>query len=898
MRVRFDWSAWLSLAPALCLALLVQACPAWAQASDNKNITIAVLPFEVNAEPSLSRLNQDLPKMVAEQLRQAGFTVVEESALKRHIADRGVKFLDLKTARELAVLTKANYAIYGSFSQAGESISLDARLVEAFGQEPARPLFVSKKGLTNVTQAVGELSMRVRSELAKASNIADIKVRGLAYLDDDVVLMRLGVQKGDPYDPTKINEELKRVFDLGYFDDVKVSVEDGGGGKVLIFDVKEKPRIQAIGVLGNSAIDEDDIIEAMATKAGSVLNLKVLSEDLQKIRELYRGKGYYLAQVDYQLEQTGNAQARLNIEVKEAKKLYVSKITVEGATTFSESELKDQMALHERGFISWLTGSGVLKEELLDRDAAVIEDYYANHGFMDAKVSPAKVDYTEEGIVVTYTVEEGARYKVGAITFEGDMLAPEAELEHIVKLDDMAKNGDWFSREVLREDAKRLTNFYNNFGYAFAETDVKFMKTEDKSAINVNFSMLKNQKVTLRRVIIEGNDKTRDNVVRREIMLADGDEFHGGKLQASKENLKRLDLFESYDIETVPTEDPKELDLKVRVKEKSTGTLAGGVGYGSFGGAFVSAKITEKNLFGSGYFLGFSGSFSGKATRFDATFTNPRVWDSQLLFSVNAYYNDQEYTDFDKESVGAVMKFAHPIGYHTVMNVSYGLEQYEIDGVSWWSSSDLQKEVGTHWASVVTLGAVRNTTNREQNPSEGSKASITLSLGGGPLGGDDDFVKAVADYHLFYTMPWGKEHIFHFHTQAGIITPLEDDVPVFERFYLGGMNSLRGYEELQVSPREGIYRDVVGGDKMAFANFEYLFPLYQEFGLQGVTFFDIGDSWGNGDSVDLSLKKSVGAGLRWFSPFGPLRVEYGYALDTIPEQGDKYRVEFSMGQNF
>ncbi|MCA1987322.1 MAG: outer membrane protein assembly factor BamA, partial [Desulfovibrio sp.] len=273
MRVRFDWFAWRALAPALCFACTLLACPAWAQPSDNKDITIAVLPFEVNAEPSLSHLHQALPQMVAEQLRQAGFTVVEESALKRQIANRNVQFLDLKTARELAVLTKANYAIYGSFSQAGESLSLDVRLVEAFGQEPARPLFVSKKGLSNVPIAVGELAMRVRSELAKASAIADIQIRGLAYLDDDVVLMRLGVQKGDPYDPSKLNEELKRVFDLGYFDDVKVSVEQTGGGTVLIFDVKEKPRIQAIGVLGNSGIDQDDIIEAMTTKTGNVLNL-------------------------------------------------------------------------------------------------------------------------------------------------------------------------------------------------------------------------------------------------------------------------------------------------------------------------------------------------------------------------------------------------------------------------------------------------------------------------------------------------------------------------------------------------------------------------------------------------------------------------------------------------
>lgn len=874
--------------------VLLHVLPVRAQS----DVTVIVLPFQINAEPKYDYLNASLPELLTQSLGEQGFKTVSQDRVRQLIKEQNVSFLDLATARSLATASGAKYAVYGSFSQIGESISLDVRLVSVDSDKPATPLYVSQTGMGNLGMAVGELTNKLSDELYAEDTVAEIDIRGLKFLDDDVVRTRLSIREGDPFNPKAMNDEIKRIFDLGYFEDVRVSVEDVPKGKKVIFDLVEKPRIVAIGVVGNDAIDEDEIVEAMNTKTNSVLNPKILADDLEKIRGLYRDKGYYLAEISYELEDNKDGSARLNIVVKETKRLYVTEITLNGVKSLSESDVRGEMELSTRNIISWITGSGVLKEELLEHDAAAIEQYYANHGFVDVKVSPAKVDYTEDGIHVSYDIVEGPRYRVGSVTFAGDLLVPNSDLLQITKIDDLADKHAWFDRSVLREDSESLTILYNDLGYAYAETNVRFDEapgTEEK-ALDVTFSMTKNQKVYIRRVTIEGNTKTRDNVIRRELELTDGNLFSGSLLKRSNQRLENLDLFESFDIETVPTDDPKELDLKVTVKEKSTGMISGGLGYGSYDGVFITAKVNERNLFGRGYFIGLTGSFSGKKTRFDFSFTNPRVYDTYLGFGLNAYYNEEEYPDFDRESVGGSVNFSHPVGRYSSLSWGYTLERYKITDQSYYYA---YSDGGPFWSSIVNVGLTRSTLDSGVNPTAGWRNAVNISAAGGIFGGDDEFIKLITDHNYYYLLPWGNEHIFHWHAQAGALleTPGGGDVPSYQRFYLGGMNSVRGYEDMAIAPRDP-YGQLRGGSYEFFTNFEYLFRLSEEFGLQGVAFFDAGDSWGGFGYDSIDLKTSIGAGIRWASPFGLLRIEYGYALQDIPDQGSHGRLEFSMGQSF
>jgi outer membrane protein insertion porin family len=868
-------------------------------ATESSRIRLMVLPFEVNADPDLAYLQESLPELLVDRLRDAGFSVVSREEVHELIQEQKVTFLDLDVAKDLAVLSGASYAIYGSFSQVGNTLSLDARLVEAFGIKSAKPLFVVKEGLINLLPSLDELTEKIKNDLLKKEVVADIQVEGTKALDKDVVLMRLNIQPGDIYDPKAINGEMRRIFELGYFEDIQIKVDDLPDGKRLTFVVVEKPRIQAIGVTGSDELDVDDIIAAMSTTTGSVLNLKILVEDMARVRELYRKDGYYLAKVSYELEQEeGSSQARLNIVVDEGRKLYIKEITIKGAEQLDPDDLKDEMALSERGILSWVTGSGVLKEELLERDAAALEAYYANRGFLDVKVGRPEVDFQEDGIYITFLLKEGNRYKVGTVAFKGELLETADKLEAVVEMDELARDSEYFNRSVLQDDAQALTFYYSNYGYAYAETGTLLDKNDETLTVDVDYLLKKNQKVHIRRVVLQGNDRTRDNVIRREMRLTDGSQFDGSKLKRSNERLSKLDYFESVEIEPVPTGDPSEMDLKVKVKEKATGTLSGGFGYSSYGGFFVGAKLMERNLFGKGYYTAISGVFGGSTREYVVSFTNPYYNDTKLSVGGDLYLKTEELRDFDKRTLGGRARFSYPLGEYSRLYWSYRLDKYEISDVDDDAAQVIRDAKGTHWASIGSVSAKRDTTDRLYNPTSGSVNSLSLEAGGGAFGGDDNFVKPIADTSYFHPLPWGDEHIFHWRGQAGVIFENlgSKAVPVYEKFYLGGINTVRGYRT--ISPRDKATGDYIGGDKEFFTNFEYLFPINQEIGLVGVGFFDAGNAWKTSDWDVGDLKKSVGTGLRWYSPMGPLRLEYAYALDKVEDQGSQHKLEFSMGQSF
>jgi outer membrane protein insertion porin family len=862
-------------------------------------VKLAVLPFQINASPELAYLNESLPEMLGQKLRDMEIPTVDQNELDRIIEEQQIMELDLQTARDIALLSSAQYAVYGSFSQIGESLSLDVRLVEAFGLKESKAIFVVKEGLINLLPAIDELAEKIGQELLSQEKIAAIKVEGTHILEKDVVLMRLHMQKGDVYDPKEINEEIKRLFELGYFDDVRVTTTDTMDGKEVTFEVKEKPLIQAIGVVGAKELDEDDIIEVMSSKTGSVLNPKVLVEDMDKIRDLYRKKGYYNAKISYDLESSEPGRARLNITIEEGKELYIEGITIEGAKQLDPDDVEDELALGTRGMFSWLTGSGVLKEELLDRDAAAIEAYYGNRGFMDAKVGQPEVEYREDGIYITFKINEGKRYRVGKVTFSGDMIVDQDTLYKVCQMDDLTGEEDgYFDRSKLRGDIQNLADFYTNYGYAYAEANADMTRNEEDLTFDVNYVLTKGKKVYIRRVKIQGNTKTRDNVIRREMRLTDGNQFSGAMLNRSNVRLTKLDYFETVAIETVPTTEPDQMDLVVKVKEKSTGMISAGAGYSTLDKVFITGSIQERNLFGKGYTTSLTGSFGAKTTRYDATFWNPHYNDTKLGLGAQVYVTNVDYDDYDKKSIGGKALFGYPLGEYTRLNWNYKLERYTISDLDEDEFEHDEIEEGTFWGSSVYAGVTRDTTNRRINPTRGTKNTVSVEYSGGLLQGDDEFIKYIADSSWYHPLFWST--VFHWHGQAGYIMENGDDeIPLFERFYLGGINSVRGYKGRDIAPRyDDGSDDKKGGVKEFFTNFEYIFPINQEIGLLGVAFFDAGNVWDDDESIDFDLYKSVGAGIRWYSPLGPLRLEYGYGLDEDEEVSGGGRVEFSVGQFF
>ncbi|MGE4194616.1 MAG: outer membrane protein assembly factor BamA, partial [Pseudodesulfovibrio sp.] len=666
MRGRKCTGLFLGLVAILSLALFGQE--AMAQSGRGK-AKVLVLPFKVNAPGDAESLRKSVSQQLSERLRKEGVAVVDSATAASVLKAKKVKEVtSARQARELARAAKASYAVMGSLSVVGDSLSLDAKSVNVRSSEESAAVYATGPGLIGLPSAVDDLAGKLKSEFISAASssspagapaagivgekVAEVDVEGNNALEKDVVLLKVKTQVGEPFDSKTVNEDLKRLYDLGYFEDVQIRVDNVRGGKKVVFVVKEKPRIQAVGVNGAVEIKRDDILEAMSTKAGSVLNMQVLADDLEKIRELYRKKGYYQTQVTYSLEQTDPRMARLNIDIKEAKKLYIKEIRILGAKQVSVSDLKDEMGLKEKNFLSWIMQTGVLKEELLERDTAAIENYYTNHGFIDARVGQPQVDVQPDGIVLTFQVEEGDRYKVGEVGYRGDLLMDNEKLQTLTKMQELAKEKEFFDRSIVRADIARLTEAYSDMGYAFADCDVDMKKRGEEKIVDLTYIITKNQKVYVRRVTVEGNDKTRENVIRRELRLSDGDLFSGSKVKRSNERLNKLDYFEKVDVETVPTENPGEVDLRVRVKDKNTGSISAGVGYSTSDSVFFGGNIEERNLFGKGYAAQFSGMISGRTTRFVLSFTNPAVYDSKLSAGTDLYATKKQYDDFYKDAYG------------------------------------------------------------------------------------------------------------------------------------------------------------------------------------------------------------------------------------------------------
>ncbi|QAZ66335.1 outer membrane protein assembly factor BamA [Solidesulfovibrio carbinolicus] len=875
----------------LLLAALLLAAAGQALAQSGK---VLVVPFAVNAADALHSVQGSLPPILAEKLKALGVTAQAEG---------GKAAPDAAAARKLAGAARAEYVVFGSISKVGEGLSLDARVAKVGGGEP-QAVFASAATVMGLDAAAAQLADKIKPLVAVSTaagggsdRIVEVDVEGNSILDKEVVILKVKSQVNQAYDPKTVNDDVKKLFDMGYFDDVQVRLDNVAGGKRLTFVVKEKPRIQAIGVTGNGDVKKDDILEAMSTKAGGVLNLKVLADDLGKIRELYSKKGYYKTEVTYELEQTDPRIARLNIVIKEPKKLYIKEVKIEGAKQISAGDLQDELATSTRHFWSWVTGSGVLKEEMLERDAAALESYYANRGFVDARVGQPEVIYGDDGITVIFRVEEGDRYKVGSVAFSGDLLFDQPKLMDRVKLDELSGKGEYFNRSVVRDDLNALAELYADDGYAFAEADVDMQKHADTKTIDITYMIAKGRKVYVRRVTIEGNDKTRDNVIRREVKLADGDMFSGSKLRRSNERLDKLEYFEKIDIETVPTDNPGEVDIKVKVKDKNTGSISLGAGYSTSDSVFFGGSVEEKNLFGKGYHAKFQGMFSGKSSRGILSFTNPYVYDTNLSVGADIYQVYRAYDDFKKSTSGAKLRFAYPLGEYTILSWDYRLDHYHIYHTNPWASSVITESAGWHWSSSVFASIDRDTVDSATKPTKGTKNTLSLEYAGGVVGGDDAFVKPMFTSNFFYPLP--LDLVFHWRGQAGVLLPnAGGDIPVYERFYLGGINNVRGYELDKISPKDPWTGERIGGKAEFFTNFETIFPISKSNGLFGVAFFDAGNSWREYDQVCWDFYRAVGAGVRWYSPLGLIRVEYGYGLDADKHNLQPSQIGFSMGQTF
>ena len=889
------------------LACAVACLVVWAGLADAAQTRVLVLPFAVNAPSAQAQLARDLPSLVRQGFEARGIAVIPTSASDKSASST------VASAKQRARSARAGYAVYGSLSQVGEHFSLDMQLVPA-SVSGSRAYHMEGASLLELQPAVNSLVGQMVIDLdsaspvrtaAKASRggIADIQVRGLKFIDKDRVLVRVGSRTGDPVDEDRVDEDVRNIWDLGYFNDVSADVENTGAGPVLVFTVVEKPRIEEVRVEGSEAVKIGDITEAMSTHTDSVLNEKVLADDLQKVTDLYHKQGFYLAQVTYEVQpRADGAAAVLVLHVNEGSKLYIKEVAIEGLKEISPDDVKDFLSLKERGLLSWFTGTGVLKDDLLERDSQAIRAYFMKHGYVDGQVAAPEVQYDDDGIRVIFRVREGVHYKVGDVILQGDLIDTEDRIREQITMDEHQAAGDYFDVEVLQNDVKALTDFYSDYGYAFANIDVDPRPRPEAGVVDVVYTVKPGERQYIRRVEVEGNDRTRDNVILREMRLADGQQFSGAKMRRSAQRLEKTRYFSEVNPTVVPTGTPGEVDLKMGVKETETGVVSVGFGYSTYDKFGVMASITENNLFGRGYTLGLSAYTSASERYLEASFVNPRVFDTYWGFSISPYTIDEEWSYFYKRSTGVRLGLFHPIGEYTNVHFGYKFERYNLYHMSDNASQIIQAYRGKHWASTVSMGISRDTTNRATFPTEGTRVSLNMQYGGPWTGSDDSFFKPILEAGFYYGL--NDTNILHVRGRVGAVYKADDDktIPVFERFWIGGIRSIRGYSYDDISPRDPRTGETIGSDRMGYANFEYIWVVKPDLGLAFVPFYDIGF---NTDSAQTSsvfdkVYSSAGLEVRWRSPMGDLRFAYGYPLSENADGTRRHsgRFEFSMGQAF
>ena len=736
---------------------------------------------------------------------------------------------------------------------------------------------------------------------AEGFRVIGIEVQGARRVSQDSILQTMGTKPGQDLDLSRVREDVKAIFRLGYFRDVTFDVEEVPEGYRLTVIVSEKPVVGAVQIEGNKDVDTADLKAAVTLKERTLFQEEKVKESVMKLQEVCQNKGFYDAVVDAAVSEDAEGTIRVTFRVAEGSKLKVERLSVSGNLFFPEEAIRKAIETTEVGIFSFITDSGIFKKDVLENDVRKLEAMYQNAGFLDSKVFDPVITRGKSGLVVGIRIYEGRQYRVGEIRFAGESGIPEETLRRTVKL----ARGDIFNRETLLTDLLALTTLVNDRGYAQALVSPDVQKRKEYPLADIRYRFEQGTLFRFGKVEIAGNTKTLDRVVRRNVDVVDGELYTATGLKNSKENLTRSSYFKDVKIATAPSTTPGEMDVKVDVQEGPTGTLSGGAGYSSVDKIFGVIQLTENNLFGRGWKTSLNSQFGANRTTFSLDFRDPHFLDTDYSLLIAAYKTKIKYTDFEKDARGGRVGGGYNLDRFTAMSMTLRDDEtsiYALPGVPPTPTIITEIEKGMQTTRSVASNITRNNTDRYIDPSRGGIQSVTLEYAGGPLGGDSQYVKYFLNAKAFY--PVTASTVFSWNALWGHVIPTYNgvgggEVPLFERFFLGGPYSVRGFESRSLSPKDPNTGELVGGNKELVVNLEYTFPLVSEIGFKGVLFIDLGNAWAQGawPFNNQGVWIGYGVGVRWYSPMGPLRFEWGWNVNR-PEGAPPRVMEFTIGTAF
>ena len=737
---------------------------------------------------------------------------------------------------------------------------------------------------------------------APAREVKAVEVQGNHLIATATILAKVKTRPGNPFSQEILDEDIRRLYATGFFVDVATEIRDYQGGALVRFLLKERPVIAGIVIAGNKVIREPAIRKVLTSKENEMLDRRTLKDDMDAIERLYREKGFQLAEVahDVKVDEATN-KAHVYITVIEGKKVVVRAIQFQGNHAFPDRRLRKLMATRRGGFFI----PGYYREEVLEGDLEKLRDFYRKAGYSDVQVDKAVAfDDARRSLTVTITIQEGRQYLVGEIRIEGNAQIAEPELRRRLTL----TTNTPFSQDAMRADAVNLQTAYFALGYMTNRVESNTILNPATGKVDITYTITEGGITYVEEVVVQGNTKTKDAVIRREVRVAPGERFDGEKLRRSKERLYNLGYFEEVTLDTAPGSDPGHRNLVVNVKEAKTGEFSFGGGFSSADRLLAFADVTQKNfdLFnfpsfvGGGQELRLRGTTGSRRRDLSASFTEPWVFGTPYLFGVDAYdrVRDRGFGySFDLGRRGGNLRAGHALSEYNRWDATYRLERDSVQNVPDAASAALKAETGRKTLSSLRLQFSRDTRDNRFSPKRGYWAFVAGEYAGSFLGGRKDFWKLTWGGSRYFE-PF-KDHVLELTANLGVAdaTGSSTSVPIFERFFAGGADTIRGDKERRVGPKDSASNDPVGGESMVLGTVEYSIPIASF--LRGAVFYDVGNVYERFQQfAQQGFKSAAGAGVRVKTPFGPMKLDLGYPLNPDPGEKQAVRVHFSASRDF
>ena len=746
------------------------------------------------------------------------------------------------------------------------------------------------------TTIIGLLS-HTNSSWSDTEQITSIEVLGTQRIDPETVISYSNLKVGDQSDPDKLDTALKILFKTGLFADVDfVKV-----GEKLVINVVENPVINRVAFEGNKRIESKDLELELQLKPRLVFTRTKVQQDIQRLLTLYRLSGRFAAQIVPKIIKLEQNRVNLVFEIDEGPLSKIRNISFIGNKDFSDAELSSIIHTKEYAFWRILTSTDTYDPDRLSYDRELLRRFYLNRGYVDFKVLSAVAELTpdQKDFVVTFSIDEGERYKFGKMSLTSNLKGlQEKQLSSYL----ITREGDWYTAKAVNETIDSISDQLGVLGFAFVKVRPVSDRRQKERIVNLNYTISKTRRVFLERIDIEGNLRTLDKVVRREFDIVEGDAFNISKLRRAKRRIRNLGFFAKTNVKRVMGKSEESTIIKVQIEEKSTGEISFGVGFSSLDGPLANVGIRERNLLGRGQDLNFN--FQGSASRqeFKIGFTEPYFMERRLsagfdLFQVTT--DRQTDSSFDERKAGGSLKLGYVLGRDLSQSLKYQLKKTEIRNVDETASTLIKEQEGTNTVSQISQTTVLDKRDNRYEPKDGYVVSLTNELAG--LSGDTQHLRTRIKTGYFVSL--FEDKVLAFIAESGHIIGIDQDVNIGERFFLGGQ-TVRGFSNSGIGPRDGITNDALGGNTYYAGSIELRFPLGlgEELGINGSLFTDVGSLWSlDRDSSDIldssGARASAGFGVSWATGLGLMRVDFASAL--LKEDWDETEfVRFSFGTRF